>query len=250
MDPDSPLYENQYIGTFIYALGIISGRNGLDGIESFNLLQQTPMDARFGDLVSTWQGSSFVIEFKRDQTKLRDELGKASRAWLFRRLEAGRNHGHVDGARTLMDRCHFVAYAIPPFNAGIAQLVFSPYSRLLEVHDTPDVVSDQGLSKKWSLREFVGKLLAERGRPEEQRRFGASVDEIRTYLEALTRKAALAESSGGSASTGGLIVNIDKDGLPKLVRFNDLLGLERKQSIERRGPERSRGRDQGGPERC
>ena len=60
-------YENQYIGVFIYSLGILAGRKTLPIEDSVNLLQQTPAGKTFGDLLMQWQGKNFIIEFKRNE---------------------------------------------------------------------------------------------------------------------------------------------------------------------------------------
>lgn len=75
-----PLYENQLIGGFLYQAGMVAGRLQVQSDRpcpsmSVNLLQQTPLDGAFGDLVL---GSKrcFVVEFKRTEQQLHTEREK------------------------------------------------------------------------------------------------------------------------------------------------------------------------------
>ncbi|MBL3657293.1 hypothetical protein [Fulvivirga sediminis] len=52
------LYENQYIGAFIYTLGVEGGKEGKFPA-SINLIQQTPLDKKIGDLFGNWNGRNF-----------------------------------------------------------------------------------------------------------------------------------------------------------------------------------------------
>ena len=65
MSKSNPLYENIYIGAFIYALGVISGQRGESHTNAFSLIQQTPDDRSLADLFARWEGGNFIIEFKR-----------------------------------------------------------------------------------------------------------------------------------------------------------------------------------------
>lgn len=78
-------YENQLIGTFLYALGQEIGRNTASTSPTtfgVNLLQQTPLDCHYGDVVL---GSErcVLIEFKRTAKQLASERAK----WTVDELE-------------------------------------------------------------------------------------------------------------------------------------------------------------------
>ncbi|HEX9715139.1 MAG TPA: hypothetical protein VGA28_05560, partial [Desulfurivibrionaceae bacterium] len=58
------LYENQYIGAFIYALGLYAGiTKGKEALNALSLMQQTPLDTQLGDLFAAWGGRNFLFEF-------------------------------------------------------------------------------------------------------------------------------------------------------------------------------------------
>jgi hypothetical protein len=100
-------YENQYIGVFIYSLGIIAGRRALPISDSINLLQQTPADKTFGDLLMQWQGKNFIIEFKRNEMGLATELKKPKRERLINEINKGNKALGLASIKS-----HFVGYAI------------------------------------------------------------------------------------------------------------------------------------------
>lgn len=64
------IYENVYIGTFIYLLGVISERKRIMSNAvlktSVALYQQTPFDSKIGDFFSAMDGKMIIIEFKKD----------------------------------------------------------------------------------------------------------------------------------------------------------------------------------------
>jgi hypothetical protein len=100
-------YENQYIGIFIYLLGIIAGGRNKNISDSINLLQQTPGDKAFNDLLLRWQGKNFIIEFKRNEKGLETEIKKPKRRQLIKEINEGNKAlGH------LSLKSHFVGYAI------------------------------------------------------------------------------------------------------------------------------------------
>lgn len=98
-------YENQYIGAFIYMLGIVAGKGNREISDSINLIQQTPLDHPFGDLLGDWQGKKFIIEFKRDVNSLEIEMAKPQRLALLRNIREG--NGEL---RSLSLRAHFISY--------------------------------------------------------------------------------------------------------------------------------------------
>jgi hypothetical protein len=99
-------YENQLIGVFIYSLGIVTGKQNIESADAINLIQQTPYDKDFGDLLGQWQGKNFLIEFKRNETGLKTEAAKPKRARLIRKAVEDREIGE------LSVRCHFISHAV------------------------------------------------------------------------------------------------------------------------------------------
>jgi hypothetical protein len=70
-------YENVYIGAFVFALGYAAREKNMRPTDTYaQLLQQTPGDRPLGDLLTSWEGRSFVFEFKRREAGLQSERKK------------------------------------------------------------------------------------------------------------------------------------------------------------------------------
>lgn len=210
------LYENLYIGTFIYTLGLISGQRGVVDHETILLLQQTPEDAVVGDLFARWQGTNLIIEFKRSKRQLEDEAKKVNRRQL---LEELRQLGN-EPLKEISDRCHFLA--VPDENAGELSLMFNRYT------DLPQMINGTNVPSA-TLTRFVEQILNERDMDDDKRTIGVGFEDLHAYMETM-RKVAFATTSG----SGGLIVNLDADGHPHIVHYDDLHILERSLSVEKR----------------
>lgn len=73
-------YENIFIGTFLYSMGIVIGRRSAGGSPPgvVNLLQQTPLDGVLSDVHLSYPGLVRLIEFKRtSNTSDKEELKRA-----------------------------------------------------------------------------------------------------------------------------------------------------------------------------
>src|SRR3990172_5501763 len=174
MDLESPLYESQYIGAFIFALGLASGRSRAgDDAAAFSLLQQTPGDRIVGDLFATWKGRSFVLEFKRSQKEIASEREKPFKDRLLKELVDGKDKEF----RVLADRCHFVVF--PPSPYGRADLIFLPYSGV----SWADEVLGSNMRKMMNLQGFVDRIIAGERNPAKAP--GASATELRDYFNRL-----------------------------------------------------------------
>ena len=76
MSKNAP-YENIYIGNFIYSLGYLSAKfNESSEDAGVHLIQQTPNDKKWADLLTRWQGKFFILEFKREEIGCKQELRK------------------------------------------------------------------------------------------------------------------------------------------------------------------------------
>lgn len=74
----NPPYENQLIGAFLFGLGYEIGREDPSrdsATIAVNLLQQTPLDTCYGDLI-VGSRRCLLIEFKRCKKELSTERGK------------------------------------------------------------------------------------------------------------------------------------------------------------------------------
>ena len=70
-------YENVYIGNFIYSLGFLSAMFNEGADEAgVHLIQQTPEDKKWADLLTRWKGRYFILEFKREEIGCKQELRK------------------------------------------------------------------------------------------------------------------------------------------------------------------------------
>jgi hypothetical protein len=78
---DHITYENIIIGNFLVGFGLVASRHHANTNRPIsdlyvNLLQQTPLDKRLGDLVLGCAGSMRILEFKRAQNKSDKEINK------------------------------------------------------------------------------------------------------------------------------------------------------------------------------
>lgn len=99
------IYENQFIGSFIYSMGVITGKRELPVTDSINLLQQTPGDRIIGDLFTKWQGRNFIVEFKRNVNGLTTEIKKPMKQMLLENLNSMK---YIE-ERVLSNKCHFIS---------------------------------------------------------------------------------------------------------------------------------------------
>lgn len=81
-------YENTFIGSFLYGLGIEIGATSVDHplVSGVDLLQQTPLDRSLADLLIKAPDYVSIIEFKRCEN--RDEKEANKRSWLKRMISA------------------------------------------------------------------------------------------------------------------------------------------------------------------
>lgn len=103
------IYENVYIGAFIYLLGAISERKRIQSNTaskvSVGLYQQTPFDSKIGDFFGALDGRMIIIEFKKDDASIGyDEVGRqhelAKILMASEKLLALSTHSHFIGIGT------------------------------------------------------------------------------------------------------------------------------------------------------
>jgi hypothetical protein len=155
-------YENVLVGGFILALGHRLGTAGkrADAF-SANLLQQTPMDPIFGDLMAENELRGFLLEFKRDWDGRLTEREKEK----FNII--GNNIQLLHGA----SRCHLLGYGQPlkrHFN-----LKFGPYVEIVNAQEEDKV------REVWCLPEFLERVV--------HHKIGGSSEDFRAYLNGLFR---------------------------------------------------------------
>jgi hypothetical protein len=103
MDP----YESIYAGQFVFMLGYLCAAHKLtpDG-NSVLLLAQNRGDEVIGDLVASWHGLSFIVEFKRSENTVRTEFDKPAKELLLQHLHDKTSAQAVIDSR----RGHFLAF--------------------------------------------------------------------------------------------------------------------------------------------
>ncbi|MFZ6009518.1 MAG: hypothetical protein ACOYXT_04155 [Bacteroidota bacterium] len=200
-------YENQLIGVFIYSLGIVTGKQNIKFADAINLIQQTPYDKDFGDILAYWQGKNFLIEFKRDEAGLKTEAKKPKRGRLLRKAVENRV------VAELSIRCHFIAHAINTSKSS--QIVFKSYL-LFDKPDTPVIEHSSFVNK---LKDPSSALGISDGK------------QFKIYLNCLT------EASEADTVVSGLLVNASADGKIRFLTFESYhelalrLGLLKQHSI-------------------
>ncbi len=113
-------YENVYIGNFLYTLGYLSCRKKIDlsGV-TIDLLQQTPADKTYGDLLSGINGKFLLVEFKRNESLVKSEFGKNQQRDL---LEALNDNEHI---HNLSLKSHFLGFGVQGEESNIIFLAYA-----------------------------------------------------------------------------------------------------------------------------
>lgn len=168
------VYENVLSGSFIYSLGVVAGRKAGANetiIDSINFFQHTPHDRKIGDLLADWGGKSFLIEFKRTVSQVRNELLKDGKTELGKKISSD------EKVKSLSEKCHFLGYGkySKQKDGGLIDtaFVFQSYLSVL--------TKNQGVEN--SLNSFIENMTANKD-------FGlASRKEFDDYLEFLLKHA-------------------------------------------------------------
>jgi hypothetical protein len=209
-----PPYENVYIGSFIYALGYLSGKkNSRSGDASAHLIQQTPDDKKWGDLVNRWQGRYFLLEFKREaegclqeRKKKYCKKGKCNKHCKihFSTYFTAISDSNNTELKTIADKAHFIGFGTRLINGRTIR--FFPYS------DIPDDVQSLSEIETVPLNDFCNNIV--------DGKLGVDHISFSEYLSFLAN--CVKENATGST---GFIVNIDNKGNVNLVDVNDINGI-------------------------
>lgn len=160
------VYENVFIGNFIFELGIKLGKESLKDNKTvkggMNLFQQTPMDKICGDCIGNLNGKFFMLEFKREENKSDKEKKKVDK--LKRKEEE---------IKLISRNCHF--YMMFGDKMGENLLDEARYGSYI----------DWG-SYAGSVRAFIDKI----------HEFGVDVKSFKVYLSKLKE---IYNSEGGTA---------------------------------------------------
>jgi hypothetical protein len=227
-------FESVFVGNFIFYFGVVAGQRDreIHG-HCVSLFSQNRGDHEYGDLISSWQGRSFLIEFKRDAQSIPTELQKPHRAALLKDLRL------EEGARMFSARGHFVGYGVA--GNGSADSNFMPYHRVGE-GATED-------SEICGIKAFLERKLMAEGE-------GWTPRDLQRYLVALKQ---YANSSAPAGGAGRLHVNgsdvgqdiyslaVNYDPVSKHIKLAPVdLSRTRELRQELELPRRDRDRSRGG----
>jgi len=211
-----PLYESQLIGGFLFEAGVVAGRLSATRKRALpptavNLLQQTPKDGAFGDLVMGSQ-RCLLLEFKRTRSQVSNEKSKWDPLQLDKFLE---DPSLVD----LSERAHLLAYGDQSTSAVSIRLCHYVDAIRLEALKELDSCSANGL-----LKHLYDE--SQRQRPS----FGVRPKEFFTYLNRLYGLRDRRSGSGDQDARGGpwLSVFVSRDGVlyHAAETLEQLLGLD------------------------
>ncbi|MFM5553121.1 hypothetical protein [Aeromonas veronii] len=225
------IYENIYIGNFIFLLGVVSERQRLSSSKesniSIDLYQQTPADPKIGDFFSSLNGRNLIVEFKKDAESIDEKEANKQSLLLSKLIE----NDDID-LQALSYRSHFLGVGVND-GGNIADIKLKSYLPCEDYKPT-----------SFSMLEFIDsyckgeivEIFTTKDIPM-QSKIGCDSDLFRKYLELL---ASLYKSSR-SSSTGGLIVNISNDGRINCLSVPDVQNLvitlsELNKNLERASP--------------
>lgn len=224
-------YENVQIGNFLISIGYYLRDLNKPIVRSVNLLQQTPGDYEVGDVFGALAGKYFILEFKPDKNKIKDELKKKQRIELIAQVAINPAYERISQKGLLIGF---------PFITENYQLEynFEPYFAVINTK------SKTTSPKIKSSRDFVIKLL------QEDQDFGCDLDEISTYIKLLNKCA----DNEGDSSISGIVVCVNKeeglssytfDNIHELaLAMNINLGISQTKEIKRTH-ERSKSKGRG-----
>jgi hypothetical protein len=205
-------YENVFIGNFLYGFGLAMGAHpaGKAVPAAINLVQQTPLDPKLGDLLIEVPGTIRLFEFKRSGNSA-DSKEKCKATNL--RIAVGAYPHLVPLSRNV----HWLVRSLRVEEGADADMEVAPY---LDMHDP-------ALFTTSSLSALIKSLVAEVVSPGTHRWSPAQMTE---YL-ALVGKF----QGSGSASGGGFLIHVDDKGCLRYAALNDMLelGLQQSKYIEK-----------------
>lgn len=220
------IYENIYIGSFIYQLGVEAEKQNVVNNSSVNLFQQTPSDKTLSDLITGINGKFLILEFKNERV---DSKEKIKYDTLKKRLEDPLDFDAID-IKSIGESCHYLAIGkdnnikfynyINYFNEKLEAKEYSNFIRdYMATKTDKDIVMDYPNNAQNSIGISNGR-------------------KFKQYLEFLQETYL---KTGGGNSTSGLIVVkndngeiglIPTDNIEELVLTLDQ-ELEKEESIEK-----------------
>lgn len=223
-------YENLQIGNFLISFGYYLRDFKYSFPVSMNLYQQTPLDHKIGDVFGAMAGKYFIIEFKNDESGIKNELKKPQRNRLIERLK--NEYQHLISSSV---KGHLICFSVFEELTGLDYKLV-PYITI----DRNDC-SDYILTNTY---HFLEALLVEQI-------IGCSFQEISNYID-LLNKCVKKEGQDEAGSISGIFMNFsEKEGI-RYLPFDDLDFLNQRIKLDREiqldleiSSQKSRGMDFG-----
>lgn len=200
------IYENIYIGSFIYQLGIKVGKKGLENKSAVNLFQQTPADSKLSDLIQSVNGTYLIIEFKRDSAdkkenkkakKLEEELNKLENIHLIE----------------ISESCHYIGIGTITNEATINFYKYLKYFKDNELFEIDNFINNfLNHNEKLSCKEIL---------------YGynkVGINNSQKFLEYIKFLQKI-YNSGIKSSTGGIIIHKDENGRLSMLPTDNIENL-------------------------
>jgi hypothetical protein len=203
-------YENAYLGTFIFTLGVLSRVHNPED-ESLvvpTLVQQTPHDQPLGDLLAEWGTRHVLLEFKRFEEDVQTEPYEKPSKWERVTTWAATHPEH--SCPEALTHAHWVAWG----DASVPDLIFLPYST---ISDGPRQARDSAMSLDGFIRDMLDQA-------NKMHTVGVAWKDLKEYLEWLSR------GTGGTRQPDvicGFLVSVDAKGKIALAPYDRLIDIER-----------------------
>lgn len=205
------IYENVFIGNFIFILGAEVGMALREQNKAIpmciNLLQQTPVDKFLGDMLADFPGCSFLIEFKRDRNN--DEKEKTKLVALRKELK---NNSEMENISRLAHWFIQIKDCKDSLKTNVVPYLDMEQVKLELEPKTFEVF----------IKEIVIKII-NMPNANDVKKVGVSSSEMTEYLKVL--KKAYGSKKG---TIGGIIINLSKDGALRYAVVNDIFKTHEK----------------------
>jgi hypothetical protein len=202
------LYENVVIGNFLYGLGLSMGAklSSSNSPSIINLLQQTPVDKKLGDVLLEFPGVVKLLEFKQLSNKSNKEAAK-------HRIIKDVIY-HDESLVEISQSVHWFVESSPHKKTFISRIV--PY-----LNTYPDKVADKYPKQKSqtvydSLEEFIQQIVEEV--TNEGKRF--TFEELSKYILSIATC-----QSKGEGGAGGLVILVNSEGCLRYAALTDMIQL-------------------------
>ncbi|MBL0740754.1 hypothetical protein [Chryseolinea lacunae] len=204
-------YENVQIGNFILAMGYSLAMQKYSLPIATTLLPQIPENKTIGDLFGIVGGRNFIMEFKKDETSLKNELSKSGRVKLLNHLKNDTTLALLSGS------AHWLCFL--DLTSEKVDYDIRPYLTLNSMFNT---ISHQ-------MNGFLQLLV--------KGQIGCTLPDLEKYTDLLKQMV-----DDDRYQPSGIVINYSKDGGIRFVPFDN--GLELSLRISTFSPDHDLGRSQ------